>query len=140
MCIAFVCPLCSFFASCVCSLLFYMSICVAMVDAHKVDKGQRMCPRFMVVLPKLCLFGQFSFFLLITRVSIFKWAEGVSSVNGCFNQNSVCLGSCFLSSRIIRVSIFIGLRMYPRLMVALTQTLFLWAVCFILLDHEDKWF
>ena len=46
------------------------------------------------------------------------------SVNGCFNPNSVCLGSCILSSRIIRVSIFIDPRMCPRLMVALTQTLF----------------
>ena len=57
-----------------------------------------------------------------------------------FNPNSVCLGSCILSFRIIRVSNFIGPRMCPRLMVALTQTLFVWAVCFILLDHEDKWF
>ena len=64
----------------------------------------------------------------------------MSSVNGCFNPNSVCLGSFFLSSRILRVSIFIYPRMCPRLMVALTQTLFVWAVCFILLDHEDKWF
>ena len=46
------------------------------------------------------------------------------SVNGCFNPISVCLDSCILFSRIIRVSIFIGPRMCPRLMVALTQTLF----------------
>ena len=57
-----------------------------------------------------------------------------------FNPNSVCLGSCILSSWIITVSNFIGPRMCPRLMVALTQTLFVWAVCFILLDHEGKWF
>ena len=81
-----------------------MSICVAMVHAHEVKQGPRVCPRLMVV----------------------------------FNPNSVCLGSCILSSRIIRVSNFIGPRMCPRLMVALTQTLFIWAVCFILLDHEDK--
>ena len=40
------------FASCVCSLLFYMSICVAMVNAHKVEQGLRVCPRLMVVLGK----------------------------------------------------------------------------------------
>ena len=57
-----------------------------------------------------------------------------------FNSNSVCLGSCILSSRIIRVSNFIGPRMCPQLLVTLTQTLFVWAVCFILLDHEDKLF
>ena len=28
----------------------------------------------------------------------------------------------------------------PWLMVALTQTLFVWAVYFILLEHKDKWF
>ena len=65
------------FASCVCYLLFYMSICVAMVNAHKVEQGTRVCPRLMVV----------------------------------FNPNSVCLGSSILSSRIIRVSNFIGPRM-----------------------------
>ena len=64
----------------------------------------------------------------------------MSSVNSCFNPKFVCLGSCILFSQIIRVSIFIGPRMCPRLMVALTQTLFVWAVCFILLDDEDKWF
>ena len=57
-----------------------------------------------------------------------------------FNPNSVCLGSCVLSSRIIMVSNFIGPRMCPRLLVALTQTPFVWAVRFILLDHEDKLF
>ena len=44
-----------------------------------------------------------------------------------FNPNSVCLGSCILSSRIIMVSNFIGPRMCPRLLVALTQTPFVWA-------------
>ena len=83
----------------------------------------------------VCL-GNLHFSCWLTRVSIFQWPEGVSSVNGCFNPSSVCLES----SRIIRVSIFIGPRMCPRLIVALTQTLFVWAVCFILLDHEDKWF
>ena len=47
--LAFVCPL-LFFASSVCSLLFYLSICVTMVDAHKVEQGPRVCPRLMVVL------------------------------------------------------------------------------------------
>ena len=38
------------------------------------------------------------------------------------------------------VSNFIGPRMCPRLLVALTQTPFVWAVRFILLDHEGKLF
>ena len=38
------------------------------------------------------------------------------------------------------VSNFIGPRMCPRLLVALTQTPFVWAVRFILLDHEVKLF
>ena len=57
-----------------------------------------------------------------------------------FNPDSVCLGSCILSSRIIMVSNFIGPRRCPRLLVALTQTPFVWSVRFILLDHEDKLF
>ena len=47
--LAFVCPLCFIFASCVCSLLFYLSICVAMVDAHNFEQGPRVCPWLMVV-------------------------------------------------------------------------------------------
>ena len=38
------------------------------------------------------------------------------------------------------VSNFIGPRMCPWLLVALTQTPFVWAVRFILLVHEDKLF
>ena len=57
-----------------------------------------------------------------------------------FNPNSVCLGKCILSSRIIMVSNFIGPWMCPQLLVALTQTPFVWAVRFILLDHGDKLF
>ena len=38
------------------------------------------------------------------------------------------------------VSNFIGPTMCPRLLVALTQTSFVWAVRFILLDHEGKLF
>ena len=57
-----------------------------------------------------------------------------------FYPNYVCLGSYIISSRIIMVSNFIGLRMCPRALVALTQTPFVWALHFILLDHEDKLF
>ena len=39
-------------------------------------------------------------------MSIFQWPEGVSSVNGCFNPNSVCLGNLHFSCWITRVSIF----------------------------------
>ena len=38
------------------------------------------------------------------------------------------------------VSNFIYLRMCPQLLFALTQTMFVLAVRFILLDHEDKLF
>ena len=38
------------------------------------------------------------------------------------------------------VSNFIDPRMCPRPLVALIQTTFVLAVCFILLDHEDKLF
>ena len=131
--LALVCPLWFFFVSCVCSLLFYLSICAAMVDAHKVEQGPRVCPRLMVVLtqtlsvwancifligsqgqvffngPRVCprlmlvltqtlfVWAICIFSCWITRVSIFQWPEGVSSVNGCFNPNSVCLGSLFYS-------------------------------------------
>ena len=61
-----------------------MSICVVMVNAHKVEQGPRVCPQLMVVLTQLCLFGQLHFSYWITGVSIFQWPEGVSSVNGCF--------------------------------------------------------
>ena len=109
-----------------------MSICVAMVNAHKVEQGLRVCPRLMVVLTQT-LFGQLHFSYWITGESIFQWPEDVSSVNGCFNANSVWAVAfflldhkgkyfCILSSRIIRVSNFIGPRKCPRLLVALTQT------------------
>ena len=52
------------FASCVCSLLFYMSICVAMVNAHKVEQGPRGCPRLMVVLTQTLFVWAVAFFLL----------------------------------------------------------------------------
>ena len=72
------------FACCVCSLFFYMSICVAMVNAHKVEQGPRVCPRLMVVLTQTLLVWAVAFSYWITKVSIFQWPEGVSSVNGCF--------------------------------------------------------
>ena len=34
-----------------------MSICVAMVDAHKVEQGPRVCPRLMVVLTQTVCLG-----------------------------------------------------------------------------------
>ena len=36
-----------------CSSLFYLSICVAMVDAHKVEQGPNVCPRLMVVITQI---------------------------------------------------------------------------------------
>ena len=90
-------------------------------------------------LPKPCL-GNLNFSCWITRVSIFQWPEGVSSVNGCFNPNSVCLGNLHFSCWITRVSIFQWPEGVSPINGALTQALFVWAVCFILLNHEDKWF
>ena len=52
------------FASCVYSLLFYLLICVAMVDAHKVEQGPRVCPRLMVVLTQTLFVWAVAFFLL----------------------------------------------------------------------------
>ena len=49
--LAFVCPLCFYFCL-LCMfffVVFFMSICVAMVDAHKVEQGPKVCPRLMVV-------------------------------------------------------------------------------------------
>ena len=61
----------------------------------------------------------------------------MSSVNGCFTPNIVCLGSCFLSSWITKVSNLNDPRVCPRLMVALSQNVG-WAVAFILMDHKGK--
>ena len=63
---------------------FYMSICVAMVNAHKLEQGPRVCPRLMVVLTQTLFVWAVAFSYWITKVSIFQWPEGVSSVNGCF--------------------------------------------------------
>ena len=52
------------FACCACSLLFYMSICVAMVNAHKVENGPSVCARLMVVLTQTLFVWAVAFFLL----------------------------------------------------------------------------
>ena len=57
------------------SLLFYLSIRVAMVDAHKVEQGSRVCPRLMVVLTQTLLFGQFALFLLDHKGKYFSMAR-----------------------------------------------------------------
>ena len=67
-----------------CSLLFYLSICVAMVSAHNVELGPTVCPRLMVVLTQTQFVWAVAFSYWITRASIFQWPDGVSSVNGCF--------------------------------------------------------
>ena len=72
--LAFVCPLC-FFSFCVCSLLFYLSICVAMVDAHKVEQSPRVCPRLMVVLTQT-LFVWAICILLDHKGKYFSMARG----------------------------------------------------------------
>ena len=64
------------FACCVCSLLFYLSICVAMVDAHKVEQGPRVCPRLMVVLTQTLFVWAIAFFLLDHKGEYFSMARG----------------------------------------------------------------
>ena len=59
-----------------CSLLFYLSICVAMVDAHKVEQGQRVCPRLMVVLTQTPFIWAISIFLLDHKGKYFSMARG----------------------------------------------------------------
>ena len=64
------------FASCVCSLLFYLSICVAMVDAHKVEQGPRVCLWLMVVLTQTLFVWAIAFFLLDHKGKYFSMARG----------------------------------------------------------------
>ena len=65
------------FASCVCSLLFYLPICVAMVDAHKVEQGPRVCPQLKVVLTQtLFVWAICIFFLLDRKGKYFSMARG----------------------------------------------------------------
>ena len=64
------------FASCVCSLLFYLSICIAMVDAHKVEQGPRVCPRLMVVLTQTLFVRAIAFFLLDHKGKYFSMTRG----------------------------------------------------------------
>ena len=83
-----------------------MSICVAMVNAHKVEQGPWVCPRLMVVLTRTLFVWAVAFSYRITRVSIFQWPEGVSSVNGCFKPKLCLFGQLHFSCWITRVSIF----------------------------------
>ena len=63
--LVFVCPLCFYFCLlCVRSLLYYLSICVAMVNAHKVEQGLRVCPRLIVVLTQTLFVWAVAFYLL----------------------------------------------------------------------------
>ena len=57
-----------------CSLLFYLSICVAMVDAHKVEQGPRMYPRLMVVLTQTPFVWAICIFLLDHKGKYFSMA------------------------------------------------------------------
>ena len=57
-----------------CSLLFYLSICVAMVDAHKVEQGPRVCPRLMVVLTQTPFVWAICIFLLYHKGKYFSMA------------------------------------------------------------------
>ena len=59
-----------------CSLLFYLSICVAMVDAHKVEQGPRVCPWLMVVLTRTPFVWAICIFLLDHKGKYFSVARG----------------------------------------------------------------
>ena len=64
-----------------------MSICVAMVDAHKVEQGPMVCSVNGCFNPNSVCLGSWHFSCWITRVSIFQWPQGVSSVNACLTQS-----------------------------------------------------
>ena len=53
-----------------------MSICVAMVDAHKVEQGPRVCLRLMVVLTQTLFVLAVGFFLLDHKGKYFSMARG----------------------------------------------------------------
>ena len=53
-----------------------MSICVAMVNAHKVEQGPRVCPLLMVVLTQTLFVWAVAFFLLDHRGKYFSMARG----------------------------------------------------------------
>ena len=53
-----------------------MSICVAMVNAHKVEQGPRVCPRLMVVLTQTLFVWAVAFFLLDHKGKYFSMARG----------------------------------------------------------------
>ena len=71
-----------------------MSICIAMVNAHKVEQGPRVCPRLMVVLTQTLFVWAVAFSYWITKVSIFYGPRVRPRLMVVFNPNSVCLGSC----------------------------------------------
>ena len=61
-----------------------MSVCVAKVNAHKDEQGLRVCYRLMVVSTQTLFIWVVAFSYWATRVSIFQWPDGVSSVSCCF--------------------------------------------------------
>ena len=81
------------FALCVCSLLFYMSVCVAMVDAHKVEQDPRACPQLMVVLTQTLFVWAVAFFLLDHKGKYFFSGPRVCPrLMVVFNPNSCLFG------------------------------------------------
>ena len=58
-----------------CSFLFYLSICVAMVDAHKAEQGPSVCPRLMVVLTQTPFVWAICIFLLDHKGKYFSMAR-----------------------------------------------------------------
>ena len=64
------------FASCVCSSLFFMSICVAMVNAHEVEQGPRVSLWLIVVLTQTLFLWAVAFFLLDHKGKYFSMARG----------------------------------------------------------------
>ena len=65
-----------YFLPVVCVLYCYLSICIAMVDAHKVEQGPMVCHRSMVVLTQTPFAWAISIFLLDHMGKYFSMARG----------------------------------------------------------------
>ena len=59
-----------------CSLLFYLSICIAMVDTHKAEQGPRVCPPLIFVLIQTPFVWAICIFLLDHKGKYFSMVRG----------------------------------------------------------------
>ena len=56
--------------------VLFVNLCSAMVDAHKVEQGPRVCPRLMAVLTQTLFVWAIAFFLLDHKGKYFSMARG----------------------------------------------------------------